>query len=358
MDYYLNQTIQIALKNRIKVYYIVTPFNETSYTIQIGGAEFEIDADTTLQDLINNINSDDDADVIASYDMRENKLVLTATEAGKTAINLEDTSGDFLEQIGLITVGGDSLSSQTLGENASVYINGSAEALEVNSNILTSDISGLTGITINLKNLTEVGETIKINVEQDTEVLTSAVEDFISKFNATINEIDSKTSTGKDLSNEYSLVSLRNNLRLLATDNVDGLSSYDSFGMIGISTGAVGTSVEEETKTLQLDKDKFLEALQNNPEEVKSLLIGDSDSGITGVLQQLEAKVESVSDPVNGYFAAREDSMDRMIVDIDKSILKGEERLIQRRKILEQQFNQMDAYISQMQQMSSTLAML
>ena len=31
MDYYLNQTIQLALENNIKVYYIVTPFNETSY---------------------------------------------------------------------------------------------------------------------------------------------------------------------------------------------------------------------------------------------------------------------------------------------------------------------------------------
>ncbi|MFC1760332.1 hypothetical protein ACFLZD_02285 [Candidatus Neomarinimicrobiota bacterium] len=31
MDYYLNQTIELALENSIKVYYIVTPFNEASY---------------------------------------------------------------------------------------------------------------------------------------------------------------------------------------------------------------------------------------------------------------------------------------------------------------------------------------
>jgi hypothetical protein len=31
MDYYLNQTIQLALENSIKIYYIVTPFNEASY---------------------------------------------------------------------------------------------------------------------------------------------------------------------------------------------------------------------------------------------------------------------------------------------------------------------------------------
>ena len=31
MDYYLNQIVQLALQNNIKVYYIVTPFNEASY---------------------------------------------------------------------------------------------------------------------------------------------------------------------------------------------------------------------------------------------------------------------------------------------------------------------------------------
>ena len=31
MDYYLNQIMQLALENKIKIYYIVTPFNETSY---------------------------------------------------------------------------------------------------------------------------------------------------------------------------------------------------------------------------------------------------------------------------------------------------------------------------------------
>ncbi len=333
-------------------------FTESSYTFKIGNAEFDIGSGTTFQDLINNINSDDDAGVIARYDYKENKLMLTAREAGETAISLEDTSGDFLEQMGLITAGGDSLSSQTLGDNAVVYVNGSTTALEANSNTLTSDITGLSGITINLKDVTEAGETITFNVEQDTEQLTNAVSDFISKFNTVINEIDSKTKYGKDLSGEYSLVSLRNSLRMTATGSVDGLSNYDSFGMIGISTGDIGKGTDETTNTLKLDKDKFLEALQERPDEVKALLIGDSETGTTGVLQKLESKVESALDPVNGYFAAREGSMDSQISDIDKSIIRETERLDTREEYLVRQFNQMDQYISQMQQQSQALAML
>ncbi len=333
-------------------------FTESSYTFKIGDSEFSIGSNTTFQDVINNINSDDDADVIASYDARENKLSLTAKDPGKTAISLEDTSGDFLQQMGLITAGGDSLSSQTLGENAVVYINGSASPLEANSNTLTNEITGLTGVTINLKDVTETGETLTFNVEQDTDKLTDAVDDFISKFNGVISEIDSKTSTGKDLSSEYSLVSLRNDLRLTATNRIEGLTKYDSLAMIGITTGSVGTGVEESTTSLKLDKDKFIEALRDRPDEVKALLIGDTEAGTTGVMQLLETKVENTLDPANGYFAAREDSMDSQISDIDKSITRETDRIDQREKYLTRQFNQMDQYISQMQQQSNALAML
>jgi len=333
-------------------------FGQSSYTFKIGGSEFTVDENMNLQDLLSRINSDDDAGVIASFDFKENKLNITSEDAGKTAINFEDTDGDFLQQMGLITAGGDSLSSQTLGDNAKVYINGSAEVLEVNSNTITSDISGITGVTIDLKTLTEAGETISINIEQDTDQLTSSVEDFISKFNAAINEIDKETSSGQELKGEYSLISLRNSLRTMATDMVDGLSTYNSFGMIGISTGEIGTSIEEGTKALEFDKDAFMEALKENPNEVKALLIGDSNSGVTGIFENLEIKVENSLDPVNGYFAAREDSLDNLISSLDSTILREQERLDKREDYLTAKFNRMDQYISQMQSQQSSLAML
>lgn len=333
-------------------------FSLSSYTFKIGEAEITVGSGLSLQDVINNINSNDDTGVTARFDTKENKLVLISKDPGKTAINLEDTTGDFLEQMGLISDTGDSLTSQTLGNNALVYINGSTTALEANTNTLTGDITGFSGLTIKLKKVTEEGETIKLNIEQDTEKLTNAVEDFVNKFNGVINEIDLKTGVGKDLAREYSLVNLRNDLRISSTNRVNGLSTYDSLAMIGISTGNVGKSVDESSKTLTLDKDKFLEALQERPDELKALLVGDSDNGITGILQTLEKKVESAIDPVNGYFAAREGSMNNQISDIDKSITRETERLDMREASLTRQFNQMDQYISQMQQQGQALSLL
>lgn len=325
-----------------------------TYTFKIGGTEFTVNENTTLQGLMSKINNDDDAGVTISYDARENKLNLTAKEEGEIAINLEDTSGDFLEQVGLIN-SGNSLDSQTLGDNAKVRINGS-DVIEVNSNTITSDMSGIAGVTINLNETTEVGDSISINVKQDTEQLTSAIQDFVTKFNSVINEVDAKTATDKDLHGEYSLISIRNSLRTMATDMVPGLSEYNSFSMVGISTGDVGKSVDEETNTLIFDKDKFLKALEDNPAEVKALLVGDKEAGITGVLQNLEAKVENVVEPVNGYFATREDSFNSSIASLDDAIAREQDRLDSRRDQLNYKFTQMDQYISQMQQQQSALA--
>lgn len=328
----------------------------TAGTFKIGEAEFTIDSNTTLSTIISRINSDEKAGVTASFDSTTNKLVLTSKDPGKTAINLENGTSNFLTKAGLITAGGDSLSSQTLGNNAKVYLNGSATALEVNSNTLTGDISGLSGVTINLKKVTDVGETIDIDVSQDTDQISSALDDFVTKFNALVSTVDGQTAKDKTLHNEYSLVSLKNTLRSMVTGRVSGLSDYDSLAMIGITTGKVGRATSDVSNDLSIDKNKLLDALQKNPDEVKALLIGDDSAGITGLFEKLEDKLTQVLDPVNGYFDTKDDTINSLISSIDKSITRGEDRITVYKKMITQQFAQMDSYISKMQQQGSALS--
>ena len=330
----------------------------TAGTFKIGKTEFTIDATTTMSGLISKINKDANAGATAQFDATTNKIVLTSKNPGQTAINLENGTSNFLNKIGLITAGGDSLSSQTLGNNAKVYVNGSTTALEANSNTITGDISGITGLTINLKNTTEVGDTIDINVDQDTDQINTALDDFISKFNAMSNIVKEHTATGKTLHGEYSLIGLKNTFRSMTTDRVSGLTSYDSLAMIGISTGAIGKLASDTSNALILDKDKLLEALNENPSEVKALLIGDKTAGITGIFEKLEDKLTSVLDPVSGYFSVKEDSFNTMITDNDKSITRGEDRITAYKTMITKQFSEMDSYISKMQQQGSSLSNL
>ncbi len=335
----------------------------TAGTFTIGEAEFTIDENTTLSSLISKINSDDDAGVTAQFDTKSNKLVLSSKDPGKTAINLENGTSNFLTKIGLITEGGDSLASQTLGENAKIRINGSETPLEVNSNTVSGDISGLTGVTITLKKTTQVtnGETttdnpITINVEENSEGITSAVSDFIDKFNSMSSMVSSQTGKNQSLRNEYSLITLKNTMRSMLTGRVSGIADFDNLAMIGISTGAIGKAASDTSNNLILDKEKLLDALRKNPSEVKTLLIGDSKAGITGVFQKLQDKLNTVLDPVNGYFKAKNETISAMISSNDKSIARGEDRITAYKKRITQQFAQMDQYISQMQQQSNAIS--
>jgi len=328
----------------------------TAGTFKIGKTEFTIDETTTMSNLISKINKDADAGATAQFDSKTNKIILTSKNPGKTAINMENGTSNFLSKIGLISEGGDSLTSQTLGNNAKVYVNGSSTALEANSNTITGDISGITGLTVNLKNTTKEDETIDINIDQDTDQISSALDDFISKFNAMTSTIDSQTGVGKTLHSEYSLVSLKNTMRSLATNRVNGISSYNSLSAIGISTGAVGKAATDTSSSLSIDKDKLIAALQNNPSEVKTLLIGDSAAGITGIFQKLQDKLTTVLDPVGGYFDTKKDSINSMITNNDKSITRGEERITAYKSRITKQFSSMDSYISKMQQQSSALS--
>jgi len=341
----------------------------TEGVFMIGKATFKVDSSTRLNDLISEINSNNDAGVIARYDLNTNKITLTSKNPGNTPISMqsgstdseyaEEDSSNFLTAMGLITVDGDSFASQagTLGTNAKVYLNDSNTALYANSNTLTSDITGINGLTINLLKTSD-NENVDINVNQDTTQLVSAVSDFISKFNDVINTIDTNTGTSGKLKSEYRLVGIRNDLRQTVTSSVSGLSKYDSLAMIGITTGSIGTSTETKTNNLQLDSAKFLDALSKDPETVKKLLIGDPESetdGTRGVMQKLLSKAENLLDPSSGYFNTKDESYNTSIADIEKSIIRGEDRLAAEKKRLTNQFAAMDKAISDMQQQGNAL---
>lgn len=331
----------------------------TAGTFTIGDAEFTIDDSTTLSGLISEINSNEDAGVTASFDVTNNQFVLNAKDAGAITINVESGTSNFTEVMGLTSGSGLATGSQTLGNNAIIEING--ENIEANTNTVGSDITGINGLTLNLLGTTSdaEGETseVDINIQKDTGDLIKAVEDFISKYNEISDEVSKHTSFSGNLKSESSLRRLQSDLRMTAMNNIEGLDTYSNLASIGISTGAFGASISDNTNHLQLDKDKLLEAISKNPNEVRALFIGDEDKGITGIMQSLEDKVESALDIENGYFRSRKDSYDSMISDIDKSITKKNEYLDSYRERLVKQFASMDQYIAQLQSQSAALSM-
>src|SRR5574344_124701 len=234
---------------------------------KIGNATFTIDADTTMQTLINDINSNADAGVTASWDNVAGKMVLESKQEGSFNVNIENISGNFTDLVGFTTSTydentGEVLSSglkagsQTLGKIAKFTINGTE--LSSSSNTVSSDVTGIAGLTFTLKSKTSTDETIPLDVGRDSSSVKSALDTFISAFSTALSQTD--TVTGEDglLKNEPSLTSVRNNLRKMATASVtlnDGTRA--SLADIGITTGAVGASVDADTDKRVIDEAKL-----------------------------------------------------------------------------------------------------
>ena len=333
-------------------------FNEqiTAGTFTIGGATFTIDENTTLSSLISEINSNDEAQAYAYWDDATGKLNITSTKEGASYINIEAGTSNFTDVMGFTEsewdADGNVVSSkmftdaQTLGQNAVFTVNGTQ--ITSTSNTVTSDISRIEGVTLTLKGVsTEEDGNATLSVEQDSTKLVEAVNGFIEAYNAAIDKVNEVTASGADLHGETTLTSLRNSIRSYAnSSNSTNGGVYTLLSQIGISTAeADGNNLSTDTDKLSLDEDKFLEALQENPDSVASLLAGKN-----GILTHIENSVEQALSATTGFFDVKSSSIDSDISRMEEKISKQEKSIDSYRTKLENQFYQMEMAIAQMQQ--------
>lgn len=346
----------------------------TTGTFTIGTASFTIDSSTTLDGIINQINNNKDAGVKASWNATTGKLTLTSTDQGATNINIvagDGTSGNtnasnFTDIMGLTTSSWDSgtgnlqssslkTGSQVLGKDAVLTINGTT--ITASSNDITSDISGLTGVTLTLKNTTSSAATI--SVTQDTSKVESAMKSFITAFNTAVSDTDTATATNGNLHGESILSGLRNKIRSLATSAVTGSNGYKTLASIGVTTGAIGTSVSANTNKLTLDSSTFEAALKADPDAVQKLLVGytTTTSGtattVKGIFTDIKTTITEATDAVDGYFTTRENSYSSQIKTLNKKVDTMTLAMEAYQKQLEAKFSAMDTIISNLKNSAS-----
>ena len=328
----------------------------TAGTFTIGDATFTIDEKTTLSSLISQINSSDEAQAYAYWDDATGKLNITSTKEGASYINIEAGTSNFTDVMGLTESSWDAdgnlvsskmyTDAQTLGQNAIFTVNGTT--ITSASNTITSDISRIEGVTLNLKGVsnTEDGSST-LSVEQDTTKLVEAVNEFIDAYNAVMSNLSEVTASGGDLHGESTLTSIRNSIRSYANgSNATNGGIYTLLSQIGISTAeADGNNLSTDTDTLSLDEDKFLEALQENPDSVASILAGEN-----GILTHIENTVEQSLSATTGYFDVKSSSLDNQISRQEDKISDEKSDIETYRARLENQFYQMEMAIAQMQQ--------
>lgn len=325
-------------------------------TFTIGGAIFKITDKTTLSSLISEINNNDDAQAYAFWDDAAGKLSITSKKEGASYVNIEAGTSNFTDVMGFTTSewndDGTVKSSkmytdaQELGKNAQFTINGTK--MTSTSNIVTSDISRMDGITLTLKKVsTEESGTSTLKVTQDTSGLVEAVKSFVSAYNDVLSNVDEVTANGADLHGETSLTSLRNTIRSYATaKNTSNNGVYGLLSEIGISTSSAdGNNLNADTNSLTLDEDKLKKALEENPESVKSILTGEG-----GVLTMMEDAVEQSLKATSGFFDVKTSTLDSDIKKMETKIKKQNTYISTYKAQLEKKFATMETTIAQMQQ--------
>lgn len=326
-------------------------------TFTIGGAEFTVNETMTMNELISRINSAPKANATAFYDSVQNKVVITSKQDGAFNVNIEGGTSNITDMLGLTKNGDIIPETQVLGNNAKVVINGSE--IEAYSNTITSEVSGVAGLALDLKSVTEEGETINISVSQNTDSVVNEIENLVKAINSIISASDKATSAGEALQYDSSINSLRNDVRMSLTSASSESEVYKTLASIGITTGKVGTSVEANTNQFEIDKDKLVEALKSDPQAVKDLLVGNEEKGITGIVQNVQDIVNEALDVEHGFFANRGNTLSSQITNMTARIESKTTQLLSYQDRLVLQFQNMEKQIAKLQsqqsQMSSVL---
>ncbi len=380
---------------------------EGKMKMTINGADIEFTADMTVDQLLNEINSNSEAGVKASYISATNQFVLVASETGKRGeIDLTGDSG-FAEALFGINGSKDGFSKD--GQNAVVRVSyGDGEGTEMESLTNTLDLGGMK-VTVSGKfGYNESGvysgdksQAVTFDAKADAEGVTEAVKTFIEEYNALVKEINTQVTTKPNRSigpltdeqkAEMDETSIKNwetkaKTGLLFNDGVMRDLSMDMQSIITKLLGsnakyedleAMGITISDDYKdggTIKFDERKFKQAMETDPDKVSDIFTGGGEvkKGLMTILD------ETFTPYATKYASKNGNSYGRLIEEagsekipmsltnnqIYKQLKEMEENLdkLQLRLKSEQdryitQFASMEKLISQMNSQSSFLSQL
>lgn len=317
-------------------------------TIGLGSATFaDITIDSsnnTLQGLSDAINKADlpvhatvvnDGGASANY-----RLVLTSAQTG--AANTISFSS---------TLGGNAPSFTVLqaARDAEVKIGDSATALTVKSASNTFD-SVIPGVTLNLLN--ETSSQVSIQVSANTDAVKSSINDFISSYNALVDEIgaatayNAETKTAAPLMSDPSIFLLRQQMVSLTTTTRATANTTDlrSLADLGISLDGGGRLIVRDSATLNA-------ALKKNLSGVKDLFSNAS----TGLAKRLDDVLTTFTQATSGTLDRQQATIRSQTALIEDSIAKRQASLNEYRASLELEFSAMELAMSKYQTQSQYL---
>jgi flagellar hook-associated protein 2 len=288
---------------------------------------------------------------------------------GNTAVRatlIRDTTGSYLTLTGTATGAANTISVSATGADAGLQqlvtdLNAFSAERDVAAQDAVALVSGyeirsasnaisgaIDGVTLNLKQATPDGETVSLAVERDNAAILKKTESFVATYNTLAQQIgvlgryDAATRRAGPMLGDSLLRGIDSQLRRMLGDPVAGTTgTYRTLSSLGIGMTSTGT--------LELDAQKFQQALAADPDAVNRVF--SSGSGVAVRMgQYLDDRLAS-----SGEFAARDERIgtQRRRLEQEREALDARMVVVQQRYM--KQFTAMDAMLAQMQGTSSYL---
>jgi flagellar hook-associated protein 2 len=205
------------------------------------------------------------------------------------------------------------------------------------------------GVTIDLSDTTPTGETVRLNVTQDSTTLMERVNSFVTSYNslskqmAQLRSYTPATQTAGPLLGDAMLRGIEERLRLNLTSTVEaGGDSYNSLAAIGITKKVDGT--------LELDSTKFQKALTNDASAVSAIF--GSENGIAAKLHEDIDNMLETGAPLD----TRDQALQKAVKQIAQDKVKLDDRMEAVQKRYMKQFTALDTLLSSLQTTSDYLS--
>jgi flagellar hook-associated protein 2 len=342
----------------------------------INGKTFSFTKDTTLQTMINTINSDKTANVTMKYSRLSDTFSITADSGGAdSSVVITNYTGNAF--------GADSAFKIITG----VYKNGNDSEAVINGSTITRDSNNYTidGVTYELQKVTQgtAEEVVDFSLKRDFSATIGAVNKFVDAYNTLHNKLKSLLSE-EDYSTDYPPLTedqktdmsseqitawekkaksglLRNNMDLQSVLRNLQSSFYTAVGGTGRNVTELGitTSGYYDTNPGQIviNEDKLREALQGNTDMVINMFTSGSSTAASadqGLMYKVKSFMSNYTSTVATSIttgASRITSYSTQIKDMEKKLSSLADRYYAK-------FSNMETAMSKLNSQSSMISQM
>ena len=368
---------------------VTVDVNGETYTVNIDASE-TLTEDSTYQDLINNINSNTDANIVFSKQTDGSlKTFLLNDERGDKALEISSSSSDFL---GNVFNNGTAVASLTAAANGYEGTNAQFE-IDLNGDGTTdlnldseTDTVKFNGVNLTANSVST--DFSKISVVNDTDAAVENIQGFVDKYNETMEFLYDKLHedkvAGKDeadmteeekmqgmLKGDRNLERIFFHMRSIAyktldwdtTNSGDTMPEYTSLSQVGISSGDTGANYENTMKgLLSINETELKNALENNFDDVYKLFSNNSSFEVAGETKYNKGIVTQMKDysfdvtkfggyidnvsGLNGTIGRQMRDLAGRMTDMVDQLQRKEFRYVQQFSAMEQAINKMNSQMS------------